>query len=201
MRYIDIITLAIDIHSKMDIDSAVPTKIEVYDTTNSSTPTLEKAILSYVTHTRVEIHSASVPSDELDGFYRKYITTEGLTEIKIDIREALNSCWTRFVATKEFSHIIMDKEEISYTKNISDLLNVLLAGNTSIKEIDDTIDSEYLAIYFAIELLLPYCYNDFIINTSTRSRDIATLFMVPEAMVDFVRSSGYQKLRKEAYTD
>lgn len=199
MRYQDMVLIAIEIHQKMDLDCASPSKVLVY---SPSKKNIKDTINSYIINLRNnETRSTDFVNDEVYGFYRRFNhIAENEVSFIITISNKLNDCWARFVETKELAHIIIDRSEENYVENLKDLI-VSLVENPPMIRFDDDIPSEYITLFFAIELLLPYCMNNDIINHERNSFDAAKLFMVPEKTVDLVRTEWYQSMRKKAYAE
>lgn len=191
--------LADDIHKKMELDCSSPSKILVYSPTKNN---LKDTINSYITNLRNnETRSTDFVNDEAYGFYRRFNhRKENEVSFIITISNKLNDCWARFVETKELAHVIIDKSEENYVKDLQGLIASLVENPPMIR-FDDDIPSEYITLFFAIELLLPYCMNDDIINHDRSSFDAAKLFMVPEKTVDLIRTEWYQDMRKKAYQE
>ena len=197
MRFVDIAILAKDIHTKMDIDCSCKIKINILNE-DSSQNTIETEIVNYFQDKiRIEVYSTQPQDDEVFGIYTRY-NKDNYVLIVIDVINNLNECWKRFITTKELVHTILDKEESAYTCNIEELIDMLIENNPNIT-FDDDIDSEYLAFFFALELLLPYCHNSYMTNKDILEYRIAEEFMVPEKMINFIRSDWYQLLRNKSY--
>jgi len=148
----------------------------------------------------IRFYDTDAQDDELDGMYTRYNYSDGTILFDIDIRSNLNRCWRRFIATKELSHTLLDRDSSSFTTNVLELSEMLVKQAPNITNHED-IHSEYLAMFFAVELLLPYNINDKILDSSKNSYQIASMLSVPEKMVDMVRSDWYQKLRIESYDE
>jgi Zn-dependent peptidase ImmA (M78 family) len=197
MRFVDIAILAKDIHTKMDIDCSCKIKINILNE-DSSQNTIETEIVNYFQDKiRIEVYSTQPQDDEVFGIYTRY-NKDNYVLIVIDVINNLNECWKRFITTKELVHTILDKEESAYTCNIEELIDMLIENNPNVT-FDDDIDSEYLAFFFALELLLPYCHNSYMTNKDILEYRIAEEFMVPEKMINFIRSDWYQLLRNKSY--
>ena len=197
MRFVDIAILAKDIHTKMDIDCSDKIKVNILNE-DSSKNTIETEIVNYFQDKiRIEVYSTQPQDDEVFGIYTRY-NKDDYVLIDIDVINNLNECWKRFITTKELVHTILDKEESAYTFNIEELIDMLIENNPNIT-FDDDIDSEYLAFFFALELLLPYCHNSYMTNKGISEYRIAEEFMVPEKMINFIRSDWYQLLRNKSY--
>ncbi|MDQ1298625.1 MAG: Peptidase protein, partial [Campylobacterota bacterium] len=117
----------------------------------------------------------------------------------IDINKDQNNCWRRYIATKELSHLIIDRSREHFTGNAEKLVEYLLG--TSDVQLDASLDSEHLAARFAAEILMPYKYNYMLEDKSLSTYDIAEMFKMPRKIIDVMRSEKYQEQRKEAYKD
>jgi hypothetical protein len=193
MKFAEIVVLSQDIYSKIVIDCNKKEKVEVIGT-NSITVAIE----SYFDKIDIQVYSTQSVDDEVYGLYTRYNLDDKSILIDIDINSKLNTCWSRFVATKEIVHTIIDKETKSQTKDIVSLVSMLIANPPRL-DFNDDIPSEYLALLFALELLVPYCYNDYIMDMSITSYKIAETFMVPEIIIDMLREDWYQELRNKSY--
>lgn len=179
----------------MEIDCQSPQKILVYSPTKKN---IKDTINSYITNlSSNETRSTDFINDEVYGFYRR-IEKLGNVCFLITISNKLNDCWARLVETKELTHILIDKEKENHVNNLTELITSLIE-NPPIIRFDDDIPSEYITLFFAIELLLPYCMNDYVINHKQKSFHAAKVFMLPEKIIDFVRTEWYQSLRHKAY--
>jgi Zn-dependent peptidase ImmA (M78 family) len=112
-------------------------------------------------------------------------------------------CWKRFLITKEIGHAFLDKDMQHHTPDVIQLINDIVSGKLRINlrdlTIDTEINSEYLTILFAFELLVPYRFNYMLEEDDIVSYDIADTFKLPEAIVDMCRDERYLELRKQAY--
>lgn len=193
MRFADIAVLAQDMHTSMQTGNTLQA-VSVIDQSQSIITELNRY---YNNDIQVDVHSTKHPDNKVNGLYTKYKIGE-TTVIDVDINSKLNTCWTRIVAAKELCHPIVDKETSSLTTDIVHLVDLFI-NEPQNHHIDEEIKSEYNALYLAIEVLLPYSQNDFIINTTSTSYQVAQTLSVPEKMVDLVRADWYQTLREEAY--
>lgn len=114
-----------------------------------------------------------------------------------------NYCWKRFLITKEIGHAFLDKDPKHHTTDVISLINDIVAGKLrnsgTTFTIDTEINSEYLTILFAFELLVPFRFNYMLEDDEIVSYDIADKFKLPEAIVDMCRAEWYIELRKQAY--
>lgn len=120
-------------------------------------------------------------------------------DILISVDE--NNCWSRYVAAKEMTHIIIDKTKESMTTDIDRTINWILKQGMDVN-IHASLDSEHIAAQFAAELLVPYHISKPMLeNQAMTSYQIAAYFGVPERIIDTFRDPGYLSLRDEAYKD
>lgn len=181
MRYVDVVLLVIDIHKKFQIDSSTIAPISVIDVEKVN---IKKIIIDYFPKAPdVSVRLTKVSTDDKNGMFRLY-DKNGQKSIVINILEELNTCWRRFVTTKELVHILISRDNNTWTSNTINLIKDIF----SIKgmKLDDDMHIEELAIYFALELLCPYCYNEQVINPTFSSYQIAEKFMIPEKMIDLI---------------
>jgi len=197
MKFAEIVVLSQDVYSRMVIDCDNKEKIEVI-AEHPKTNNIATAIASYFDDIDIQVYSTQPRDDETNGLYTRYNLPNGSILIDIDVNSKLNTCWSRFVAAKEIVHTIIDKETSSQTKDIISLVTMLIINPPKL-DFNDDIPSEYLALFFALELLVPYCHNDFVMDMSISSYKIAETFMVPEIMIDMLREDWYQKLRNKSY--
>lgn len=104
-----------------------------------------------------------------------------------------NRCWARFVICKELVHVLLDTNQ-SYTKDPIALINNLI--NNVPPGVHEDVDSERLAHFGAIELLIPNECSPSMDATleDTDSRAIlAAKFCVPETIVYYRTSPAYPR--------
>lgn len=201
MEYCEVIKLTKEIHSKLNIDCTTPSKIKVI---SKSTPQNSlKNIIKDHSKQRLEITIKSLDFLSLQcyGIYEKYRISLDSYKIKILLNSNRgNTCWERYVVAKELSHILIGEESTTWTTDIIQLISELLDGSGFLESsIKDIIETEYVSLVLAMELLVPYCHNNFVIDSSRTSKDVAELFMVPEKIIDFMRKKSYQDLRISTY--
>lgn len=112
----------------------------------------------------------------------------------------LNLCWRRFIVAKELTHLLIDKEEGHFTKDIVALGASLLTG-APVDGCNGEWDSERLAVAGAIELLLPLHFRSDIEAMALAGESdlkIATKFRLPEMFVFALLHTDYARLSKEA---
>lgn len=108
----------------------------------------------------------------------------------------LNVCWSRLVVCKELSHLILDSGDRHFTRDPVALVQGLVTQVVSIKPEYDLI-SENVAMYSAIELLLPWHLRDDMISMMKSGKsdyDIAVALRAPENIVNLMLKSNYGKL-------
>jgi len=201
MEYSQIATIVKDIHSKMDIDCSNPSPIKVIskiDPTNN----LKFQIKRY-SHARIDISIKSLDffSLELYGIYEKFKVTLDTFRVKILLNNRKgNTCWERYVVTKELSHILTGNEKITWTKDIIELISELSDGVSILQSSNkDVLETEYVTLIIAMELLVPFQCNSILLDTTKTSKEIASVFMIPEKVIDIMKKPDYQKLRTSAY--
>jgi Zn-dependent peptidase ImmA (M78 family) len=112
----------------------------------------------------------------------------------------LNTCWSRYIAAKEMSHVILDRTNESMITNISTIVDWMLNGLEAGS--NDALISESAAAQFAAELLVPYDHSQHLLKDASKSSyEIAAIFSVPERIIDILRLPGYIVRRDEAYAD
>jgi hypothetical protein len=196
MRFCDVVILAKDMHKSMG--TTMP--ISPIDIVGSS-KCIESEIHRYYSHhpktIEIVIYQTQPIDDETNGLYTRY-EFPNKTLFDIDVSASLNTCWERLVATKELMHAIIDKNSSAFTTDIVGLIEMLINRPPQISN-DSEIHSEYVALYLAVELLIPDMYNNYVIDSSLSSYHVADTLKVPEKMIDLVRAEWYQELRKESY--
>ncbi len=192
MRFVDIAVLA----TNMKTANQCLTPINIEENPHAIT----QKIYGYYPGIDITInfYDTDAQDDELDGMYTRYNNIDESVLFDIDIRSNLNRCWRRFVAAKELSHTILDRDHTAFTTDVHALATLLLNQAPDITN-DEDIHSEYLAFYFAVELLVPYSLNGQVSDNSKTSYEIASLLSVPEQIIDLVRTDWYQKLRVDSY--
>jgi len=198
MRLVDIALLSKDIHDKISLDCNDISPISIISDT---TPCIKTQISKYFKNkVSISVRSTDITNSEQVGMFRKY-NIDNNESIIINVSNALNSCWSRFVATKELVHsIIGDYQPKTQTTDILELISSLVEQKNF--KIDDEVSPEYTAWIFAVELLLPYCHDNIIMDSDNyTSYQIAEMFKVPEQIVDTVRTEDYRKLRTKCYED
>jgi Zn-dependent peptidase ImmA (M78 family) len=195
MRYVDIAVLSNDIHQKLSLDCDEPMPISV--TSDSSNCIKNKISLYLDDKFPINLYSTDILINEHLGMYLKYNN-----KIDIHISSSLNHCWSRFVSTKELMHSILSQHiPESKTTDIENLIKHIISKDEDFKP-DQEVEPEYSAWILAVEVLLPYCFNDLVIDEKQyTSYQIADIFKVPEVIVDRVRTKDYQDFRKKCYED
>lgn len=111
----------------------------------------------------------------------------------IHYSDDLNRCWTRFVICKELAHVLLDTQQ-DYTVDPNELINNLI--NAIPDGVRADVDSETLAQFGAIELLIPNECRD-AMDRTLEDRDssmfLAERFRVPEKIVIYRTSSSYPR--------
>lgn len=195
MTFQPICSIASDMHNEMQTESDFLAEVSILGNSHS----IESQIKNYYGKRRIviDMYHTTPTDDKTYGLYTRY---ENSTRIlfDIDIANTLNNCWTRFVGAKELSHALLDRDKNSCTTDIMSLIEMLLTQTIKIN-MSDELHSEYVAFYFAVEMLVPYKVNHLVIDKSLSSYEVAEILKVPEKMVDLVRMDWYQSLRIEAY--
>jgi hypothetical protein len=112
----------------------------------------------------------------------------------------LNLCWSRLVVCKELAHLLLDTEDRHFTKDPVALVQGLVTQVLNLKPENDLI-SENVAMYCAIELLLPWHLRPSMNQMMTEGQsdyDIAVAFRAPESIVNLVLRSSYAKISHSA---
>lgn len=199
MTFSDIAVLVTDIHKthfNLTLDSEMP--VLVIDGLTGT-----KSFLEYISNSAkfrgimdVKVFRVDYRQNFILGRFQMY---RDKADILISIDE--NNCWSRYVAAKEMSHIIIDKTVESMTTDVARTITWILKQGMD-TNIHASLDSEHIAAQFAAELLVPYHISKPMLeNTNLTSYQIAAHFGVPERIIDTFRDVGYAALRDEAYKD
>jgi Zn-dependent peptidase ImmA (M78 family) len=187
----------------MDIDCSAPSPIRVISKLNP-TSNLKYHIKQYA-HTRIDISVKSLDfySLELYGIYQKFKVSLDKFRVKILLNNRKgNSCWERYIVSKELSHILTGEDKVTWTKDVVELISKLVNGVAILKSSNkEVLQTEYTTPIIAMELLVPYCYNYLLEDQTKTSLEIATILKVPESIIDILRRDDYQTKRKETYTN
>jgi hypothetical protein len=106
---------------------------------------------------------------------------------------ALNTCWRRFVVTKELSHLMLD-DDTSFTKDPVELVQGLVNAMANLEAGRD-LQSEHLSVAAAAELLLPWCLRPQLEKMEADGQthlQIATVCRVPLKLVTLMLSAPYK---------
>ncbi len=197
MRYVDIITHVQNIHKVSQPSCKSPEVMPVRAKDNHS---IESQIINY--HggkPSVYIRITSLPTNQILGMYRAYAPDGKLTHSIITVYNKMTDCWHRYVTVKELTHIILSPTgSMDVQKEILSHIHKILHW-VPLKEIDKDVPEESLAEYFAAELLVPYCHNDYLMDLDLTAYEVAQAFKVPEKLINEMRTDWYQELRKEAH--
>jgi len=210
MTYQEVVLLVQDMHKNFspDCENFSPTVVA-----SENTESIQSQMINYHKTQRqvtVEIRSIEL-SNKLLGYYRPYCErnkttgTYGDMHVIIPVRNDLNECWKRFIVTKELTHIIINPPgSKNVVEEIIDDIRSLtswapMTVGVGMNGGDAPLSSEEAALYFAAELLVPYCHNDYLVDSSVDPYHIADHFKVPEKLINMMRDVDYQKRRKKAY--
>jgi Zn-dependent peptidase ImmA (M78 family) len=111
-----------------------------------------------------------------------------------------NCCWSRFVVCKELAHLLIDTEAKHYTKNPVALVQELINKLPTTK-FDHDINSEHVALFAAIEMLLPWQFRaemEAMFAAGRSDYEIAVQFRAPESIVNLLLKSPYSEISKKA---
>lgn len=112
----------------------------------------------------------------------------------------LNRCWRRFVVCKESAHLLIDDDpKKQFTVNPTELVQQLITGASSLTT-GESMKSERLAVFAAIEMLMPWETRNQIDKTKS-DLEIATQFVVPQNMVNLLVRSRYWDISAECHSD
>jgi Zn-dependent peptidase ImmA (M78 family) len=201
MNFTELAVIVNDIHyghCKIDITNV---KIIPIIKSDSSIKTYH----SYITQTlkfkgidSINMYLLDYRQKHILGRYQKYRNS-----IDIWVSNSLSNCWTRYVTTKELSHLIVDTKETSLTVDIHTTILWMLQDGMN-KGVNDALDSEHIAAQLAIEVLLPYKLTQHLLRDNTVSNiEIANRFKVPLRIIESIKNTkfNYLEQRDRAYSD
>ena len=203
MEFEQIAKIVEEIHSKISIDYLNFTPLKVVSKTNNDLKTHIAQYIKTTTGNRIDISVEDLDflNQNIYGIYRKFKVNLTTYRVKILLNNSRgNTCWERFVATKELSHILSDDNTNTWTSNILTLISELLDGTPFLKsEIAPDVKTEFTSLIIAMELLVPFKCNSILLDSTKTSKEIASVFMIPEKVIDIMKKPNYQKLRTSAY--
>lgn len=166
-----------------------------------SSNTSDKSIVGYINQLHdsglnIEVFKLDYQQRFINGRLQRYIDNRVL----VCVSDKLNTCWSRYVVTKELTHLIIDKNNESFTTNVDMLVNWIIDGlNVTI---DKPIESEHVAAHLAAEILIPYSSSQELLkNSAISTYDIALRYSVPKKIVELFRIPEYIERRDKAYSD
>ncbi len=121
----------------------------------------------------------------------------GQTVARIAYASELNRCWARFVVTKEFMHLLLDRAEDRTSAAVAQLSAIV----TPISNPFAKIPSEAQAMLGALEYLLPYDDRPRELPSDANGAlAVATRFRIPRTWVEwFYRNELNYKTISDAY--
>ena len=198
MNFSELAVLVKDIHENY-FDLQADQTIPIISSDNNK-KTYYKYVLNAVAVRgieEIEILSLDYQKNHILGRFQKY-----RTHTNIWISKDLNSCWKRYVAAKELSHLIVDTKNSAMTTDIRATVMWMIRDGMCISA-NDALSSEHIAAQFAAELLLPYKYTQALLeDNSVNEMDIAKQFKVPLRIIQTMRfTENYLSNRRAAYED
>lgn len=142
-------------------------------------------IVSDVTKLKIELSCLPWQGNMFRGRLQRYSQSA-----KIWYSTELNVCWSRFVICKEAFHLLCGDEK-NYSSDPVTLVNGLLTSTPI--GIDGEQDAEQLAMYGAMELLVPANFDSELYSMEANGKthyEIAYKFRVPEKIIAFRLSPG-----------
>lgn len=120
----------------------------------------------------------------------------------IYVNKGLNFCYRRLVVAKELSHLLMNvvnsKLRIATTKN--ELLDLLSFLTTGLEATNDCKESEFIAYFGAMELLIPKQYfNSDWFQSNNNNHDIAVQIKCPTQIIEIRKIGHINKNFKKVY--
>ena len=114
----------------------------------------------------------------------------------------LNTCWSRFCICKEAYHLLSDDVRTYSTDPVS-LVNGIM-NDLPVLTIDDDIEAEWMAIFGAMELLIPGTFDNYLYELEASGKEhyeIALVFRVPEKIISLRLSPAIRKLLDKLHND
>jgi len=111
---------------------------------------------------------------------------------------SLNRCWKRFSACKEVAHLLVDDGATHFTTDVVGLIQRIIT-DAPFFEADSSIESEYMGVIIAIELLLPWKFRkklEAMRDAGKTDLQIAEHARVPEKFVNLLLRSPYGETSK-----
>lgn len=147
----------------------------------------------------IEIRDVEVDPGEgnLFAMYRNYSNKKIIISVCTN-----NTCWKRFMVTKELCHMLSDGDDEHKTNDVIGLIHDIVSRKILVDpdkfSLDFEIRSEYLNVIFSFELLCPIRFNYLLKDKNVTSYEIASTFRIPESIVDTFRSEWYTMVRDQA---
>lgn len=153
-------------------------------------------VISGVTGLRIEVCCIPYPGHYLKGWLARY-----KDHARIIYSTDLNVCWSRFVICKEAFHLLCGDIK-NFCIDPVTLVNGLLTSPAF--GIDGEQDIERLAVYGAMELLLPSDFDAVLYEAESSGMnhyEIALKFRVPEKIISLRLSPGVRALTDILHRD
>lgn len=115
----------------------------------------------------------------------------------IEYSQELNTCWERFVITKELCHLLID-EPADYTDDIENLVDCLISCNLTRNGKPSAAEvSEHMCTIAALELLVPIKIRRDFYDSLKRNEitliQVAHAFRIPAHYIELLFSDAYRK--------
>ena len=187
MRLADVSLLARDVHSLYITDccngnlASIPIRL------------LQNGLISVIekrTKLSIEIRCLPWNGHMLRATLRRY-----QDHAVILYSNELNACWSRFCICKEAYHLLSDDVRTYSTDPVS-LVNGIM-NDMPVLTVDDDIEAEWMAVFGAMELLIPSSFDDYLYeleNAGKEHYEIALEFRVPEKIISLRLSPAIRKL-------
>lgn len=194
MRLADVSLLARDVHSIYIRDccnggpASVPIQI------------LDNGLISVISkRTGLSIEARCLPwnGHMLRATLRRY-----KDRATIIYSSELNTCWSRFCICKEAYHLLSDDVRTYSTDPVS-LVNGIM-NDLPVLTVDDDIEAEWMAVFGAMELLIPGQFDDYLYGLEESGKEhfeIALEFRVPEKIISLRLSPAIRKLLDKLHNE
>jgi len=193
VRPIDVVLIARDVIQEYQKRTGEPIEFPV--------PILNGGILDTISTVAnidtIDVECLKWPGDIIKGCVARYQNKD--SKASIWYSSSLNTCWSRFVICKEAAHLLIGDDK-NYTTDPVALVNGLI--DQIPPGVDEAIDAENLALYCAMELLIPKVSRDALYkmeNEGLSDYEIAYELKVPEQLITVRLNPQMRKFLDDAH--
>ena len=137
---------------------------------------------------KIELYCKNWQANQLSGWVDRYAD-----HAEIYYSTSLNCCWARWVICKELAHLLIDTKDEHFTKDPKNLVQELVSG-LAIPHENHQVNSEYLAMIAAIEMMFPWKYREdmkLLMLGGKTDYEITFSFKAPESFVNLLLRSPF----------